>query len=79
MRSIRLPRAVSIGVLMPRSFSAWVQAVRTELGEPRDGRLLFIANPLAFRNAIEKTADVYDRYRMARRSEGISEVEHFAA
>jgi hypothetical protein len=54
------------GIDAEDTFSAWVQAVRTELGEPKDGRLLFIANPRAFQNAIEKTADVYDRYRMAR-------------
>ncbi len=54
------------GIDAEDTFSAWVQAVRTELGEPKDGRLLFVANPRAFQSAIEKTADVYDRYRMAR-------------
>jgi hypothetical protein len=69
MLSIRLPLTSGSfdgGIDAEDTFSAWVQAVRTELGEPKDGRLLFVANPLAFQNAIEKTADVYDRYRMAR-------------
>ena len=47
-------------------FDVWVTDVRSQLGATADGQLIFVFDPVAFKQAIDATKPSYDRYRKAR-------------